>query len=240
VRDHVIIDRRFRGPPDSGNGGYSCGTLGTLIDGAAEVTLRMPPPLDTPLKIEKQPGDGIAATHDGKIVIEARPTSIDASIPTAISRTAAEKAASAFGGFDYHAFPACFVCGPERAEGDGLRIFPGSLGKDGTVAAPWTPTASVADANGVVLPEVVWSALDCPTGWATYYADPEADLALLGRLAAQILLPMEAEKTYVCAAWAGGSDGRKHFATGAIISLEGTLHAVSHAVWIELKPDRLP
>jgi hypothetical protein len=239
VRDPVIIARRFRGPPDSGNGGYSCGTLGTLLDGAAEVTLRMPPRLDTPLKIEKQPGDGIAATHDGKIVIDARPTTIDASIPATASLTAAEKAASAYAGFDNHAFPECFVCGPERAEGDGLRIFPGAIGDGETYAAPWTPPASVADEEGLVRPEVVWAALDCPTGWATYYADPEADLALLGRLAAQILLPVEAEKTYVCAAWAVGSEGRKHFATGAVISPEGTLHAVSHAVWIELKPDRL-
>ena len=200
----------------------------------------MPPPLDTPLRIEERPGDGIIATHYGKIVIEARPTAIDTSIPTSVSLTAAEKAASAYAGFDNHAFPACFVCGPERAEGDGLRIFPGALGDGEACAAPWTPPASVADAESVVRPEVVWAALDCPTGWAMFYAAPEADLALLGRLAAQILLPVEAGKTYVCAAWADGSEGRKHFATCAVLSPEGTLHAVSHAVWIELKPDRLP
>jgi hypothetical protein len=86
-----------------------------------------------------------------------------------------------------------------------------------------------------VRPEVVWAALDCPTGWATYYAAPEAELALLGRLTAHILRPVEAENTYVCTSWAGGSEGRKHFATGAVLSPEGAIHAVSHAIWIELK-----
>ena len=195
----------------------------------------MPPPLDTPLLIEKQDGGAIVATHDGKIVIEARPTTIDAVVPHAVSLADAEKAATDYEGFDNHAFPACFVCGPDRAEGDGLRIFPGALGDDGTCAAPWTPPASVANADGVVRPEVVWAALDCPTGWATYYAAPEGDLALLGRLAAHVLKPVEAEKTYVCAAWAGGSEGRKHFATGAVFSTEGTLLAVSRAVWVELR-----
>jgi hypothetical protein len=53
----IIIDKRFCGPPNSGNGGYVCGRLARHIPGAAEVTLRAPPPLDTPL-------DAVA-TNDG-------------------------------------------------------------------------------------------------------------------------------------------------------------------------------
>ena len=53
----IIIDKRFCGPPNSGNGGYVCGRLARHIPGGAEVTLRAPPPLDTPL-------DAIA-TDDG-------------------------------------------------------------------------------------------------------------------------------------------------------------------------------
>jgi hypothetical protein len=41
----VTIERRFRGPSESGQGGYSCGLLARAIDApAAEVTLRAPPP----------------------------------------------------------------------------------------------------------------------------------------------------------------------------------------------------
>ena len=44
------IDPRFNGPPGSGNGGYACGLVAGLLGGPAEVTLRLPPPLGTPLR----------------------------------------------------------------------------------------------------------------------------------------------------------------------------------------------
>ena len=47
----ITIPRRFRGPPNSGNGGYVCGILARQIAGAAEVTLRAPPPLETELDL---------------------------------------------------------------------------------------------------------------------------------------------------------------------------------------------
>ena len=47
----MTIARRFRGPPNSGNGGYVCGMLARHIPGAAEVALRAPPPLGTELSV---------------------------------------------------------------------------------------------------------------------------------------------------------------------------------------------
>ena len=48
----ITIDKRFRGPPNSGNGGYVCGLLAGHIDGrSAEIALRAPPPLARPLII---------------------------------------------------------------------------------------------------------------------------------------------------------------------------------------------
>lgn len=232
--DGLLIERRFRGPPDSGNGGYSCGLLGVLMPGTAEVTLRIPPPLDTVLKVKERPGGGLTATSGGTLVMEAVPTELDASIPGSVSLDEAEEASSRFEGFHNHAFPSCFVCGPERTEGDGLRIFPGEL-EGGVSAAPWTPHAEFGYSSGVVHPEVVWAALDCPTGWTTFYAAPDAGLMLLGRLAATILRPVEVGKKYVAAAWPTGRDGRKHYATGAILSADGEPYAVSLATWVELK-----
>src|SRR5689334_504274 len=57
----VVIDRRFNGPPASGQGGYSAGLLAERIPSdCAAVSLRLPPPLDTPLEIEER-DDGTVA-----------------------------------------------------------------------------------------------------------------------------------------------------------------------------------
>jgi hypothetical protein len=47
----ITIDRRFCGPPNSGNGGYVCRLLAAHIDGGAKITLRVPPPLEQRLDI---------------------------------------------------------------------------------------------------------------------------------------------------------------------------------------------
>jgi hypothetical protein len=49
----LSIDRRFCGPPGSGNGGYTAGHLAALIGDSAEVTLRRPPPLETEMRVER-------------------------------------------------------------------------------------------------------------------------------------------------------------------------------------------
>ncbi len=68
-----------------------------------------------------------------------------------------------------HPLPTCFVCGPARAKGDGLRIFAGPLGRhsqNAVLAASWIPDPNLAAEDGLVAPEFLWSALDCPTGYA--------------------------------------------------------------------------
>ena len=46
MAETVTIARRYRGPLDSANGGYAAGLLGARLGGTAEVTLRLPPPLE--------------------------------------------------------------------------------------------------------------------------------------------------------------------------------------------------
>jgi len=48
---HVMVSRRFCGPPQSGNGGYVCGLLGAQLATTATVRLLAPPPLDVPLRL---------------------------------------------------------------------------------------------------------------------------------------------------------------------------------------------
>jgi hypothetical protein len=219
--ENIVIQRRYRGPAGSGNGGYSCGLVASLLGGAAaEVTLRAPPPLDTPLGVERD--DGVARVWDGEtLVAEAVPAEV-AVEPPAVSWEEAQAATTRYPGFDEHEFPECFVCGPNREAGDGLRIFPGEV-REGLVAAPWV-------ARGVA-PEIIWAAIDCPGAFGAGYAG--RGTVLLGRMAARIhRLPAEGERC-VALGWALGADGRKLFAGTALLGADGRPCAVGRQVWVE-------
>jgi hypothetical protein len=48
------IERRFRGPAQSANGGFTCGVMSAFVRApVAEVTLRRPPPLERMLTVER-------------------------------------------------------------------------------------------------------------------------------------------------------------------------------------------
>ena len=77
----LTIARRFRGPRESGNGGYTCGRVAALLgDGPAEVTLLLPPPLDRPLRVERRDG-GVAVLDGDAVVAEARPDDVEVEAP---------------------------------------------------------------------------------------------------------------------------------------------------------------
>src|SRR4051794_7769299 len=67
------LDPRFNGPPGTANGGYACGAVGELVDGPAEVSLRMPPPLGVPLDVAFHEHGEVVVRHHGAAVAEARP-----------------------------------------------------------------------------------------------------------------------------------------------------------------------
>ena len=131
-------------------------------------------------------------------------------------------------------FPACFVCGTGRQLGDGLRIFPGPVAGRPLWAAPWTPDPSVTDASGRVRPEVVWAALDCPSGIAAAEAASLAqDTAiLLGRMTASLAVLPAAGDQYRVIAWPGGRDGRKLTAGSALLGPGGEVLAAASTVWL--------
>jgi hypothetical protein len=222
--DTIVIEERFHGPPGSGNGGYTCGLLAPFVREPAEVTLRRPPPLDRPLRVDCT--DARAELFDGEhLVAEAAPAAVEPpELPEPPSFAEAERAAAAYPGFERHAFPTCFVCGPARAEGDGLRIFASPVaGREAVVAAPWTPRADVGR-------ELVWAALDCPGAFAVGY--PDRGETLLGRLAARIESVPRAGERCVVVAWPLGEEGRKLYAATALFSETGNAHAWARATWI--------
>ncbi len=232
--EQVTIDSRFRGPADSGNGGYSCGILANFVDPrSAQVTLRLPPPLDRPLAMEV--GDDATATmRDGDAVVaEAHAIDeleLEIPVPINVDDAAAARAASPMQ--HNHPYPECFVCGPGRQPGDGLRVTCGPVGND-MVASPWEVDGTVL-VEDEVPPEIVWSVLDCPGGISGMLL-PDLGQSVLGRITARIYGRIEPGTTYVAVGWPIGREGRKLDAGSAIFSEDGDVLAHARATWIELR-----
>jgi hypothetical protein len=236
--EQVTIPRRFNGPPDSGNGGYSCGVVARLLGGPAEVTLRCPPPLGRPLEVVRR-GDGGVELRDGeRLVAEGVPAELEIEVPPPVSLAEAEDAARRFPWFTGHPFPRCFVCGPDRRAGDGLRILAGPVAGRPVAAAPWTPSPADCGPDGTVLPEIAWAALDCPSWFGAHAFHPSSGVALLGRLRARLLAPIRAGEPCLAMGWHLGTEGRKVIAGSALYSAGGELRAAARATWIILPPER--
>lgn len=228
MSETLTIDERFCGPPGAGNGGYAAGRLAIELGGEVEVTIRRPLPLGRALRLRRV-ADRVEALESEEVLAVAARATLEIAPPGPVGLEEARAAAGRFPRFDEHPVPHCFVCGPERA--DGLRIFPGPVaGRDGLWAAPWTPSADLADDDGFVRPEHVWAALDCPGAFAVN--EPPRGLALLGRIAARLARPLRAEEPCVVVAWSLGADGRKLFPGTAVHAVDGTLHAIARATWI--------
>lgn len=228
----VRIDRRFCGPPDSGNGGYVAGLLAKALGGSdVEVTLRAPPPLGVELDLTAQ-GDEAELLHGEALIGSARRTAVTVNVPPPPCIADAGAAEARFAGLRHHLFPGCFVCGPERTAGEGLRIFAGRIEPDGAVAATWAPAADLADGEAKVAIEYLWAALDCPGYFAVREA---ARLALLGRIGGVVHRRPAIGERLIVTGWPIDRDGRKHRVGTALHDTQGRLVAAANATWISLK-----
>lgn len=237
----MIIPPKFNGPPDSANRGYTAGMLARYVSapGGAVVTLRQPPPLATPLDVSTS-GDTIEVYDGDLLIANAAPADepLTATVPP-VSWDAAMAASLTYPGWARHPFPTCFVCGPQRPPGDGLRLFPGRL-PDGRTAAPWIVPEDIE-------PTLVWAALDCPGGWAIPTMGPAREGSpggpdpslenrpyVLGRMAARVdALPAAGDGCVVMGALVA-TDGRKAQVACTVYGVDGSVLALSRATWIAL------
>jgi hypothetical protein len=142
-----------------------------------------------------------------------------------VSYEEALEAAEKYRAAERHPFPGCFVCGPVREPGDGLRLAPGPVG-EGTVAAPWTP-------REVPEPELMWAVLDCPGGLALGQDDR---VVVLGTMTAQVTELPEAGEQCVVMGLARSREGRKGHAATAAYGADGRLLGRAEQIWIEVDP----
>jgi hypothetical protein len=215
----IVIERKFRGPSGSANGGYTCGVLASFMPGPAKVTLRLPPPLERPLEVDTQ--NGLRLLDGDAVVADAVPAEFEFDVPEPVSFEEAAAAALPRGD-RASVFPECFVCGWKRE--DGMRIYAGPVEGRELVATTWTP------APDVISSEFVWAALDCPGAYAVEFG--QRGNPVLGRLTARVEhLPHPGERCVVMG-WPLGEEGRKLYAGTAVLGEDGRLIGSARATWV--------
>ena len=231
----IVIAQRFCGPPTSGNGGYCAGLLARDMLGPATAVLKARIPLDIALDLKTGPEGTVISGPSGEVIGEARPDPgfVLPEPPPPPSWEEALAAEARHIGIGQRFHPICFSCGPERGEGDGLRIFAGQVaGADaGQLACTWTPHANFADADGLTPVEVIWAALDCP-GYFAWVVREGRHGALLGTMTGEVLRRPRAGEPCIVTAWPLERSGRKETAGVALFSAGGELLARAHQVWI--------
>ncbi len=232
----LVVDRRFCGPPGIGNGGYVAGLLARGLEGAVEVTLRAPTPLDSPLTVESHADGSRSLQHAGAELARAATAKLELELRPAPEPRATAAATGNCRAMRTHPFPACFVCGPARGEGDGLRVFPGMVLGSDAVAALWTPDASLCDSRGRVAREFVWAVLDCPTAFPLL--ESEAARALEPMVLAKLCVALDGElvagETARVVAWPIAQEGKRGTAGAAVFSESGAVVGRARATWVSL------
>ena len=188
--------------------------------------------------MEVRPADGGVDMARGDVVFAtAKPIErVELDVPAAPTFTEAEIASRSYVGFRHHPYSTCFVCGPRRAPGDGLRIFPGPHRGKTLVASTWIPDASLGDAAGQVQPVFQWASLDCP-GAFSFKLPPKTGM-LLGELAVEVKGPVAVGERCVVIGWEFAFDGRKHHTGTALFSESGECRGVGKATWFEVPLNR--
>jgi hypothetical protein len=226
----LTIAARFCGPPQSSNGGYFAGCVAMLTARTVTVRLLAPPPLEAELAVSETADGVLEVLHGATRIGEARPAVVSLEVPRPPEYLEVVEASRHYAGFRAHRFPTCFVCGTQRARGDGLRIFAGPTHTAGMVAAPWVPDASLDAGDGKVRGEFMSAALDCPG----YYAvSPDDRMMLLAEFTAHVDRRVHIGESCTAIGWTLASEGRKHEAGTALFDGKGQLCGRARALWIE-------
>jgi hypothetical protein len=230
----LTVAERFCGPPGCANGGYFAGLLARHSPAElVRVRIERPIPLGVALDVHDVGDGALELLRDGAILARAKPASFELAVPPAPDYLGALDASLRFIGFQQHPFPHCFVCGTERARGDGLRIFAGAVSGRDQVAATWTPDESLSDGDGKVRPEFMSAALDCP-GYVAARGDGVP--MLLGEYSVHVDRCVHIDEPCIVIGWRIAVRGRVHEVGTALFDQYGDLCARARAVWIEPRP----
>lgn len=231
MNETATIPAQFNGPPGSGNGGYAAGAFAEFLEGAAEVTLRSPPPLGQPMQVVRKE-NGLVVRDGETLVGEVRPCTLSLDVPDCPDAGAVRTAVRRFVEFKKDDFHRCFVGGAERALGDGLCLRTGTIDGSEVVATKWIPHENFAGTNGLIPQRILWSALDCPGVWSIIR--DTGVVMHLGRLTAVVDIDVVAGTPCTVIGWPMGRDGRKAYAGTAIYDANDSIRGQAKSVWIDI------
>ena len=244
VPHHTVhVHPEHEGLPGLALGGYVAGLLAATAGGDAEVKLRRPVPIPATLTVDPAGERGLELRDGDTLYAHGARTSLELAVPEAPSLQEAIEAAHRFPGHHDHPFPHCYACGPERAPGAGLRVFPGPVAGRPLVAAPWTPP-SEADGIPFTAVEDIWAAFDCVELWALIvHADGRpGDRVVTAKLAGRTHAPVSAGEQHIVYGWPAGRTDSAYLAGAALVGPDGELKATGlqtavTAEWgVPLKP----
>jgi hypothetical protein len=233
--DELSVDRRFHSWEGVAHGGYVAGHLAQRAGPSCEVTLRQAVPFDTAMSLAEDGLGRITLGADGTVLARAERAPIQVDVPPPVSFDEASAASWNHVSIPIHPTPTCFCCGYEREEGDGLRIWPGSLPGRDTVAAAWIPHPSFAGPDGTVAVPFVWAALDCPSFWGIVQGLHGMPNVVTIRLAGAVHGPVRAGDPHVVLGWPIEHRRRRMIGGSAIFGPDGDLLAASRVTWLEVR-----
>ena len=197
------------------------------------MSLHAPPPLGVPLDVGFHEAGEVEVRHEGAVVARARPVDeVDVMPPVWPTLAEAREASRRHPGHGRASlFSDCFVCGSQRHDGLGIHFGP-LRGHSDVTAAVFLPDATVPNRAGIVTPDLIWAALDCPS-----YTPPLWDWerpSLLARLAVERHDTVEVGEPVIALGWHIATEGRKHHTASALMSTDGRVLARARALWITL------
>jgi hypothetical protein len=233
----VVIGRRYQSWEGVAHGGYVAGLAAARVGPECEVTLRHAAPFDQELRLEHGDDGQVEITDGDAVIVRGAPADVQVEPPPPVPFEEAASREWVHDTLTDHPTPDCFCCGYQRAEGDGLRVFPAPVPERelGQVAAGWIPAPAFAGDDRSLRTEFVWAALDCPGFWGMALSIGHMPNVITIRLGASLRGPVRPGEPHVVMGWPIAHRGRKFLCGSAIFGPDGTLRAAGRATWLAVR-----
>ncbi|MBT2478301.1 hypothetical protein [Streptomyces sp. ISL-94] len=229
----ITIPEHLHGYPGVAFGGYVAGVLaGRAAAKDVRVDFRRPVPTGAPVRLAGTPDGGCALTDGELLLAAAVPAAFAGEVPEAPSWEQARAAAEAYRAAPPDGQTDCFGCGLDRTPATGLRLHCGRVPGRELVATAWTPGAELAGPDGLLPPELVWGALDCPGNAAGRLLDDRPAGAVTAALTARLMRPVPVGEGLVSYSWMLTAEGRKYRVGTALATATGDFCAAAEALWV--------